>query len=73
MMSSILNLYTLSLKKKKKGVPLSRIKGIGLFDEYIKLKFNVRNDQLYKFEEFNEKISKELKAVNEEYNDHLEA
>ena len=73
MMSSILNLYTLSLKLVEKGVPLSRIKGIGLFDEYIKLKFNVRNDQLYKFEEFNEKISKELKAVNEEYNDHLEA
>ncbi len=71
MMSTILNLYTLSLKLVEKGVPLSRIKGIGLFDEYIKLKFNVRNDQLYKFEEFFEKISKELKAVNEEYNDHL--
>ncbi len=71
MMSTILNLYTLSLKLVEKGVPISRIKGIGLFDEYIKLKFNVRNDQLYKFEEFFEKISKELKAVNEEYNDHL--
>lgn len=73
MMSTILNLYTQSLKLVEKGIPLSRIKGIGLFDEYIKLKFNVRNDQLYKFNEFDEKISKELKVVNEEYNDHLEA
>lgn len=71
MMSSILKLYTISLKLVEKGVPLSRIKGIGLFDEYIKLKFNVRNDQLSKFNEFDDKVVKELKIVNEEYNDHL--
>lgn len=71
MMNTILNLYKSSLKLIEKGVPLSRIKEIGLFEEYIKLKFNVRNDQLYKFTEFNEKILKELKIVSEEYNDHL--
>lgn len=71
MMNTILNLYKSSLKLIEKGVPLSRIKEIGLFEEYIKLKFNVRNDQLYKFSEFNEKILKELKIVSEEYNDHL--
>lgn len=71
MMSSILKLYTMSLKLVEKGVPLSRIKGIGLFEEYIRLKFNVRNDQLFKFNEFDERVAKELKQVNEEYNDHL--
>lgn len=71
MMNTILNLYKSSLKLIEKGIPLSRIKEIGLFEEYIKLKFNVRNDQLYKFGEFTEKISKELKVVSEEYNDHL--
>ena len=70
MMSTILKLYTISLKLVEKGVPLSRIKGIGLFDEYIKLKFNVRNDQLFKFDEFNNKVVKELKQVNEEYKEH---
>lgn len=71
MMNTILYLYKSALKLIEKGIPISRIKEIGLFEEYIKLKFNVRNDQLYKFNEFNEKITRELKIVNEEYKEHI--
>lgn len=71
MMNTILYLYKSALKLIEKGIPISRIKEIGLFEEYIKLKFNVRNDQLYKFNEFNEKITKELKIVSEEYKEHM--
>lgn len=71
MMKTILNLYNSSLKLIEKGIPISRIKEIGLFEEYIKLKFNVRNDQLYKFSEFNQRMELELKQVNEEYKEHI--
>lgn len=71
MMNTILILYKSVLKLIDKGIPISRIKEIGLFEEYIKLKFNVRNDELYKFEEFNKKISETLKQVSEEYKEHM--
>lgn len=70
MMNTILYLYKSTLKLIEKGIPISRIKEIGLFDEYIKLKFNIGNYELYKFDEFNEKILRELKIVSEEYKDH---
>jgi len=71
MMRAILNLYNLSLKLIEKGIPISRIKEIGLFEEYIKLKFNIRNNMLYKFNEFNQKVELELKSVEEEYKEHI--
>ncbi len=71
MMNTILKLYTSALKLIEKGIPISRIKEIGLFEEYIKLKFNVGNNELYKFSEFNQKVAHELKIVKEEYKEHM--
>ncbi len=71
MMDTILYLYKSTLKLIEKGIPISKIKETGLFEEYIKLKFNIRNDQLYKFNDFIQKITQELKNINEEYKEHM--
>lgn len=71
MMNSVINLYNQSLKLIEKGIPISKIKEIGLFDEYIKLKFNIGNEDMYKFEEFNQKITNSLKNLFEDYKEHM--
>lgn len=71
MMSSILKIHQQILKLIEKGIPISRIKEIGIFEEYIKLKFNIGNNELNKFDEFNKKVEQELKTVSEEYDVHL--
>jgi V/A-type H+-transporting ATPase subunit A len=70
MMNSALVLYRQASKLIEKGIPISKIKEFGLFEEYIKLKFNVGNDEMYKFEEFNKKIINTLKQLSEEYKEH---
>lgn len=70
MLQTIVFLYTESAKLVDKGIPISIIKETKLFDEYIKLKFNIKNNELEKFDEFDEKIKRELKTINEEYKEH---
>ena len=72
MMSSILQIHQLSSKLIEKGIPISRIKEVGIFEAYIKLKFNIKNTELKKFDEFDKEVEQELKAISEEYNVHLE-
>lgn len=71
MMNSILKVYKMVLKLIERGVPISKIKELGIFEEYIKLKFNIRNDELNKFDEFDKKVVEKLKAVAEEYKEHM--
>lgn len=71
MMNSALNVYDQSLKLIEKGIPISRIKEVGIFEEYIKLKFNIRNDELFKFDEFDKNVLKETKTILEEYKEHM--
>ena len=71
MMETMMILYDNSLKLIEKGIPISKIKELGLFEEYIKLKYNIRNDELSKFKIINSHIKEELKKLEEEYKEHI--
>lgn len=70
MMNSIIILYNQAQKLIEKGIPISKIKELGLFEEYIKLKFNIGNEDMYKFEEFNRKVTSLLKKLLDDYKEH---
>ena len=73
MMESILVIYDNSMKLIEKLIPISKIKELGFFEEYIKLKFNIGNEssELEKFKEFNKKVKQELRKLEEEYKPHM--
>lgn len=71
MMQTIILLYDRSLKLIAKRIPLSEIRKLGFFDEYVKLKFNVDNDEIAKFSEINSQIKNRLKKLEEEYVEHI--
>ncbi len=71
MMNSVLILYKNAFKLIEAGIPISKIKELGLFEEYIKLKFSIGNNDMYKFEEFNKRITNTLKQLLEEYKEHM--
>lgn len=71
MMNSILKLYKFSLKLIDKGIPISKIKELGIFEEYIKLKFNIKDNELNKFDEFDKRVLDLLTNLQEEYKEHM--
>ncbi len=73
MMESILCLYDNSLKLIEQSIPISKIRELHFFEEYVKLKFNIGNDEseLQKFNEFNKKIKSKLRALEEEYKPYM--
>ena len=71
MMQTIILLYERSLKLIEKRIPLSEIKKLGFFEEYVKLKMNVANDDLGKFSELNSRIKNRLKKLEDEYVEHI--
>lgn len=71
MMQTIIILYEKALKLTQKGVPVSELKKFGFFDDFNKLKFEVKNDELEKFDRFNTKIKSSLKKLEEEYEEHI--
>ena len=71
MMQTIILLYERALKLIEKRLPLSEIKKLGFFEEYVKLKMNVANDDLGKFSELNSKIKNRLKKLEDEYVEHI--
>lgn len=71
MMKSLLKAYQMILRLIERGVPISKIKELGIFEEYIKLKFNIRNDELAKFDEFDKQVVEKLKLVAEQYKEHM--
>ena len=60
-----------ALKLIEKRIPLSEIKKLGFFEEYVKLKMNVANDDLGKFSELNSRIKNRLKKLEDEYVEHI--
>lgn len=70
MMKSILNLYKESLKLIEIGIPISRIKELGLFDEYVSLKFKIEDENLYKFDNYDNRVKKMLEGLLNEYRNH---
>lgn len=71
MMQTVILLYEKSLKLIEKGIPLSEIKNLGFFDEYTRLKFEIRNEELEKFDRINTRIKSSLKKLEEEYEEHI--
>lgn len=71
MLKAIILIYERALKLIDKGIPISVIKKTGLLDEYKKLKFQIENNQLEKFDEFELKVKTELKKVQEQYKNHI--
>lgn len=71
MMDVIVYIYDRSLELIEKGIPISKIKELGFFDEYIKLKFNITNIELNKFDDFKNKCKKEFNELKKEYEEHI--
>ena len=71
MMQTIILLYERALKLIEKRIPFSEIKKLGFFEEYVKLKMNVANDDLGKFSELNSRIKNRLKKLEDEYVEHI--
>ena len=63
MMETIILIYERSLKLINKSIPISEIKKLGLLEEYNELKYNVKNDEIEKIDEFNVKIKNKLKKL----------
>ena len=57
MMKAILTLYHKSLEAVQKGKPVSEIMSYGLFDKLIKMKYDIPNSELSKFDEYFSKIN----------------
>lgn len=71
MMESIIQLYDLSNQLIEKSIPISKIKELELFEEYIKLKLNISNDKLEQFKNFNLKAKESLRKLEETYKQHI--
>lgn len=72
LMNTIILLYERALKLVNKGIPISKIKELGYFEEYKKLKYNIKNDDIGKFEEINRKFKEGLRNLEQEYENHIE-
>ncbi len=57
MMKAILMLYHKSLEAVSKGKPVSEIMSYGLFDKLIKMKYDIPNNELSKFDEYFSQIN----------------
>lgn len=71
MMKTIILIYQRSLKLIEKGIPISEIVKIGIFEEYENLKFQIKNDEIEKIDTYNVSIKNRLKKLEESYKQHL--
>lgn len=71
MMKTILLIYEKSLILIEKGIPISAILETGILAEYEELKFNIKNDELEKFEDYHVSVKNRLKKLEELYKQHI--
>lgn len=71
MMETIILIYDRALKLINKGIPISEIKKTGLLEEYNELKYNVKNYEIEKIDEFDVRIKNRLKKLEDEYREHI--
>ncbi len=64
MMELILRLYDGAKVQLGRGIPLSQLKATGIFDELIRLKYEIPNDQLGKFADYERKVDDALAQVD---------
>lgn len=72
MMESILVIYETSLSLIQKGIPLSEIKKLGYFERYMKLKFEIENNNLEAFQNLQKEIKRSMKELEQTYTKHLQ-
>ncbi|MDR0248195.1 MAG: V-type ATP synthase subunit A [Oscillospiraceae bacterium] len=65
MMELMLRLYDGALTLVERGIPLSQLKETGIFDELIRMKYDIPNDSLHLLDGTGENIDKALRAVTE--------
>ena len=67
MMKFILDIYDRAVLLVKQGIPLSRINQTGIFDTVMRVKFEIRNDQLSMFESLTSELISKLDSLEESY------
>ena len=67
---SIVLLYEELVRLVEKGIPFSEIKEMGLYEELIRLKYVVSNNEIYKYDDFNREAREKLKQLEEDYKEH---
>ena len=67
MMKLLVTLYDGALRLVKQGIPLSQMTKTGVFDIASHIKFEIRNDELYKFDELTRTLCDKLLALEESY------
>ena len=72
MMDLIVFMYNESLELIKKGIPLSEIKKLGFFERYLKLKYEINNKEIQKFDSVKHEFENEFKKLENEYEGHIE-
>ena len=71
MMESILNIYNKSLELIEKGIPISEIKNLNIFEKFLKIKYEVGNDELNKIDDIDKEINKKISTLEKEYKEHI--
>lgn len=56
MMQVILHLYDRGMELVRKSIPLSQLKETGIFEDIIKIKYDVRNEDIDKMESYRQRI-----------------
>jgi len=67
MMKSVLHLHDQAAKLVAQGIPVSVIRRTGVFEEVIKAKYTIPNDDMEGFEALNSRIDTILSAIEEDY------
>ncbi len=69
MLKTIEHLYNRSYEIVKKGVPISHIKNKKLFNEIMKMKYNIPNENLQGIDDLNDKIDEYYNKLEEKYSE----
>lgn len=71
MMKLIVDIYEEALELTQKGIPMSEIKKVEIFDEYAKIKTMVSNIEMAKIDEMGQRYRDELAKIDSSYEEHL--
>lgn len=63
MMHTILHLYNKAKHIISMAIPISKIIELGLFEKLIKMKYDIPNNKLEMFNEYNKEIDKKIKSI----------
>ena len=72
LMEVIVFIYKKALSLIEKGIPLSEIKSLGFFERYLKLKYEINNNEINKFLEFKEECKNAFENLESSYEAHIE-